>query len=122
MWHLSGKSSGYEAKRIKTISGNEVMQTSLTNLDTLYPKKRRNKATYQTLVICKCTTVRSKSRFAAHYVANIAHRTKPRTTGENLILPATIHTVTTTSLVPNTLHIPLCLTLLPAEFQAHQTI
>jgi hypothetical protein len=34
------KSSEYEAQRTKTISGNEVMQTSLTNLDTLYPKKR----------------------------------------------------------------------------------
>ena len=40
MWHLSEKSSGYEAKQTKTISASEVMQTSLTNLDMIYPKRR----------------------------------------------------------------------------------
>jgi hypothetical protein len=51
MWHLSEKSSEYEAKRTKTISGNEVMQTSLTNLDTLYLEKRWNKATKRWLFV-----------------------------------------------------------------------
>ena len=37
---LVKKGSEYEAKHTKTISGNEVMQTSWTNIDTLYPKKR----------------------------------------------------------------------------------
>jgi hypothetical protein len=79
------------------------------------------KYSYRTLVIFQCTTVRSKSGFAAHHVANdIAYRKKPRITGENVILPATIHTFTTQSLVPNTLQISLRPTLLPAEFQTQQ--
>jgi hypothetical protein len=39
MWHLSERSSEYEAKQTKTTYGNEVMQTSLTNLDALYQKR-----------------------------------------------------------------------------------